>query len=210
VPASTGQTAARVVAVIADPERTRLAVAAATEHPGGWQTSAPVAEATGALAVINGGYFSAESKPLGLVIRDGQKLNRLARNTSPVLAVIDGRPQLISPDDLPDEGVSQAVQCGPRLVRDGQPTKLKDSEPTRRSGVGLDADGHLILAATVSGWLRLAEFAEALVALGCRDATNLDGGPSTGFVVPGFVNADGPQPMPTHLVILPTEDSSRP
>jgi len=210
VPGTAGQGGARVVAVVADPELTRLVVEAADTHPAGWRTSAPVASSTGALAVINGGYFSAASKPLGLVVSDGQRVNPLSHNSSPVLAVVDGRPRLLAPADVPDRGVSQAVQCGPRLVRDGQVTRLKESEPSRRSAVGLDAAGRLILAATVTGWLPLADFAEALVSLGCRDAMNLDGGPSTGFVVPGWIDADGPQPMPTHLLLLPRQDSARP
>lgn len=207
---SDGGHGAKVVAVVADPALTRVVVEAAANHPGDWRTSAPVAASLGALAVINGGYYSAAYKPLGLVVSNGRRRNPLSYNSSPVFAVVDGRARLFGPDDVPDTGVTQAVQCGPRLVRDGQVTKLKESEGARRSAVGLDADGRVMLAATATGWLTLKEFAAALVALGCVDATNLDGGPSTGFVVPGFVDADGPQPMPTHLVILPREDATRP
>lgn len=205
------ETAPRQLAVaVADPARVRITVVAARQHPGGWQTSEIVADQSGALAVINGGYFDEEDHPLGLIIADGETVNPWRANAWPAFVVRDGRPRMVTSKESTD-GATAAVQCGPWLVRDGEPTRLKESEPAERSAVGLNNEGDVLFIATRRGRPTLAEFAAALAlpvadgGVGCRQAINLDGGPSTQMAVPGKVQIRGLYAMPSHLVMLPKE-----
>lgn len=84
---------------------------------------------------------------------------------------------------------------------------MKASTPAARSAIGLDAAGRVLLIASQGG-LSLAAFAEWLAqpvaegGVGCVDAMNLDGGPSTQLAVPGVLEVLGAYPMPSHLVVL--------
>jgi uncharacterized protein YigE (DUF2233 family) len=79
--------------------------------------------------------------------------------------------------------VEFAVQAGPRLVVDGEILTFKPNF-ARRSALCVPSPGKITLVAT-AGPVVLDDFAAFLAAdvasggLGCRDALNLDGGPST-------------------------------
>ncbi len=202
--------ARRLAAVVVDLDRFRLRVVAARRHPQDWQTAEFVAARLGALAVLNGGYFDERNQPLGLLVTDGEELVPLRRTSWPVFAIAGGRARIVARTEAQGlAGLQQAVQCGPRLVSDRQVTNLKPSEPLPRSAVGVDGDGRVVLAATTEGGASLQELGQALArpraagGLGCVDALNLDGGPSTQFVVPGRVRVPGVYAMPSHLVVLP-------
>lgn len=204
-----GEPAVSVAAAVADPGRVIIQVIAATGQPEGWETSALVGRRLDALAAINGGYFDEDQKPLGLLVSAGRELVPLRATTWPVFLMRQGLPAIVSREEATElRDIDEAVQCGPRLVVDGRPTKLKESAPSRRSAVGLDAEGRVLLVAS-SGGLALARFAELLAApradggFGCRTAMNLDGGPSSQFWCRGRINLPGAYPMPSHLVFLP-------
>lgn len=140
------------------------------------------ADKTGALAAINGGYFDNNSRPLGLRIADGKRTNAIySRANWGVFYLRDGRAQITHTRDYkPSPRTQQALQCGPRLVVNGKPTDLKP-QWARRSGVGVDAQGRVVLAVcdgalSFDDWAALWASADGM---GCRDALNLDGGPST-------------------------------
>ncbi|MBI2297599.1 MAG: phosphodiester glycosidase family protein, partial [Armatimonadetes bacterium] len=187
----------------ADPARVEGRGVACGEH---WLTAAEAARDYAALAAINGGYFDDQHHALGLVISDSKQVNPVRRADWGVFLLRRGRAEVVHTRDLKNtRDVTQALQCGPRLVVDGRLTKLKPSPATARSAVGVDAEGRVVLVVT-RGALRLSEFARLLAraekdhGLGCRDALNLDGGPSTQFAVPGQVDLPGGWPMPTFLL----------
>lgn len=197
---------ARLVAVRAEPAQVSVKVVASHGARESWPTSAQVGAREQALAVINGGYFDRQNHPLGLVIADGTKVNPLHKADWGVFYVRDGEPHLVHTRDFRGErGVTQALQCGPRLVTGGHPTKLKPSLSEPRSAVGLDEQGRIVFAA-VSPGLPLSAFAALLAAptseggLALTEALNLDGGPSTQLWA-GGVKVPGAYGMPTHLVL---------
>jgi hypothetical protein len=105
--------------------------------------------------------------------------------------------------------VRVAIGTGPRLIENGVvcprvcgPEALARWSRYPRTAVGFDADA-VYLVATVQEPRRqvsFEDFAHALRALGCTDATNLDGGPSSGIyaegrllnAVPGFEGVINP------------------
>ncbi|MFQ5893919.1 MAG: hypothetical protein ACE5H5_06365, partial [Nitrospinota bacterium] len=62
-----------------DPEVMRLKVLAAKDFGRARLTVKEFADVTGALAVINGGYFDTADRPVGLVIREGEMTSGLRR-----------------------------------------------------------------------------------------------------------------------------------
>jgi Phosphodiester glycosidase len=120
--------------------------------------------------------------------------------------VVGGHVALARRDELPAAPAGDLLQAGPLLVRGGVPCVDSDVEGFSagedqfdsditagrypRAALGL-APGGRLLAVACDGraddeaGLTLAELAEALVALGAREALNLDGGGSTSLVCGG-------------------------
>lgn len=136
--------------------------------------------------IVNGGFFSPEGKSLGLLIKNGTRLNS-AHKTSwwSVFHVTGKKPGITSSKDFNAKHTTElAIQAGPRLVIRGHIPKLKFSL-ARRSGIGFQPDGHVVIAVADQAELSLTAFAnffqksEKEGGLGCSDALNLDGGGST-------------------------------
>ncbi len=136
----------------------------------------------GGVAAINGGYFDDKSQPIGLRIAQGKRTNPFyARANWGVFFIRDDKAFIAHTRDYKGSPrTREALQCGPRLVVGGRVTDLKP-QWARRSGVGIQANGEVVLA-VCDGALSFDDWA-ALWAdknkLNCRDALNLDGGPST-------------------------------
>lgn len=134
-----------------------------------------------ARVAINGGYFDEHSQPLGLRVSEGVKTSRLRPADWGVFWIRDGKAHIAHTRDYPAKiRPDEAIQCGPRLVVAGQSTDLKP-QWNRRSGLGIDRRGRVVLA-IAEGQLSLEDWAQVFASndgLGCRDALNLDGGPST-------------------------------
>lgn len=136
-------------------------------------------------AVINGGYFGEDGKSLGLRVCDEEQFGRLHRANWGVFFIQNGKAQILHTRDFAREhetlkGITQAVQCGPRLVVNGRTTDLKP-QVARRTAVGIQSDGKIILAIS-QGELSFQEWAKLWAAkdgLNCPDALNMDGGGST-------------------------------
>lgn len=136
------------------------------------------------VAAINGGYFDPEFKPLGLLVSGGKELSKLRKVDHGVFYLAAGKPgmqharQWIPPQDL-----EFAVECGPRLVVQGQPLHFKAGR-ARRVAIGYDSQNRVILAVstgalTLEEWAALLGRAESTGGAGLSDALNLDGGSST-------------------------------
>lgn len=133
---------------------------------------------------INGGFFSADFKPLGLRISDGTLLNPL-RSVSwwGIFAIIMGKSQVFSMKDYtPPKPPEFAIQAGPRLLVNSSIVSTLKEGLDQRSGIGTTAEGLIVLATTDHAWLSLTEFAQWMRSSeggGCVGALNLDGGHSS-------------------------------
>ncbi len=139
---------------------------------------------------INGGFFGLDGAPVGLSASRGQRLSKFSPTMSGGVLTIDSRDHAeLHETETFDERKSFpfAVQCRPRLVVHGTVNiKGDDGKRSERSALCI-RDGGAVLeaviavspgdAATGPSLLALAEY---MSTIGCDDALNLDGGPSTG------------------------------
>ncbi len=159
------------------------------EAPGVRRRTSAMGSEAGALAAINGGFFAIETTGLStgllrlddaLVVpaKDGQGSVGLARDGSLVLAVR-------AAGDWPE--MPEALGAGPMLLVSGK--VLDHGERQRgirhpRTAIGTCDDGRVVCL-VVDGRAKEAvgmtfeETATVLLALGCRDGLNLDGGGSS-------------------------------
>jgi len=139
-------------------------------------------------AAINAGFFDEQMQPIGLLIAAGKRLKPQRKDDGwGMFLWRPGHAQILTGTARVPAATTQAVQCKPRLVIAGQVPTFKPQSATRRSAIGLDGHGHLYLAAT-DGALTLEEWAACLHdGLGCPNALNLDGGPSTQLALRGKV-----------------------
>lgn len=201
---------ATVTAVRADPARCRIRVVDefAPTHGAG-ASAAMVCPPVG--AAINASFFAGENlSPIGLVIADGHHLYptyQKAGSYGPwgYFRLRHRQPELIGSEDVATDEVTQAVQCAPRLVVQGRMQTFRPLPAARRAAVGLDARGRVILA-VADGLISFPCWAECLRRqLNCREALNLDGGPSAQLAVHGATSVDvaGGVSVPVFLTVEP-------
>lgn len=154
----------------------------------GWNLSTAAREA-GAAAAVNGGYFTGEFRPVGLLVAEGKTVQSLqrAKLLSGIFSVRKGTPSLQRTENYPG-GAEEAIQCGPYLVNDAKPVAgLNDTRSARRTIIAEDGKGRWALMVTTH--VTLADAARLLVLPGFFGsfrpvrALNLDGGSSTGLWV---------------------------
>jgi uncharacterized protein YigE (DUF2233 family) len=150
----------------------------------GWMDIRALAKKTGALAAINGGFFTPEYRPLGLMIVDGKEINPLRKADWGVFYVQDNQARIIHTTEFQnDRNITQALQVGPRLVVNGRELQMK-KQVARRSAVGVTKKNQVILLNTddtevyAQDLARIFHLPESEGGLECRDAMVLDGGPS--------------------------------
>ncbi|UCG23569.1 MAG: phosphodiester glycosidase family protein [Chloroflexota bacterium] len=145
---------------------------------------------TDALVVVNGGFFTAEGEATGLIIVDGLATGTSYAGFGGMLAVNGAGPILRSlrqqPYD-PNEPLHAALQSFPLLVApDGQiGYPQEDGLADRRTVIGQDRQGRILLILATSGTMTLHEMSRYLVEsdLDLSIALNLDGGASTGILL---------------------------
>ena len=158
--------------------------------------------------VFNGGFFDERNAALGLLVTDGQRFGRSYAGFGGMLAVTgDGQAQVRSlkaqPFD-PDEALAQAVQCFPMLLLpDGTVYAQADAAQARRTVIGQDAQGRLVLVVAPNGSFTLAGLAAWLAAgdLALTAALNLDGGGSTGYWAGPGDMIDSISPVPAVVAV---------
>ena len=197
---------AQLAAVRVDLARHRLEAADLTRGESKPATVRALAKARGAVAAINGGYFDEHWHPLGALVHAGKQTNPPFRKSGGIFCIVGNRAVLRRSQDGLPAGATEALQCHPRLVTGGQVLSgLKPGEHIR-SAVGLTAAGEVVLAVTGRGELSLRDWARAMKALGCKEALNLDGGPSSQlYLHAGKTELDlpGAYGVPSALVVLP-------
>jgi len=136
-------------------------------------------------------------------VPDGKMILSLSSNAVRKLPPLKiGLPVSITVVTKPDlTGLEHALGTGPMLVRGGQlheVTVRMSEQPHPRAAIGWN-DQHLFFAVSdgrrkgISEGIRLAEMAEFMIALGCKEAINMDGGQSTTLMVNGqIINAQTP------------------
>ncbi len=147
-------------------------------------------------AAINGTFFDKRTlKPIGDIVIDGRLVHRGLMGTA--LAITGDNQAImrrVTWGRAQDWSAYETVlACGPTLVRHGvidlDPSGERFRDPHVlgagcRSACGLTAGGKLKLVSVTSG-VRLRKLAEMMLALGCVDAMNLDGGASTAMYYRG-------------------------
>ena len=176
------------------------------DGPGPWETSLRPASAIARdlkldLA-INTVFFShqtpdnnprkyAAGEPaaaLNLVVIDGKAVTP---NVSGALLAFDKNNRAsvytITPNNLP-QNVWQGAAGSKQIVAGGKNTNTTDNARHPRTAAGVTADGTLVLLVADGrrpGWamgLTMSELADEMIALGCVDAINFDGGGSSTMV----------------------------
>lgn len=168
-----------------------------------YQTAAEVTRRHGALATINGGFFTPEGQPLGVVYENGKKAGSLNTASSlgsgvlyvdkklaqPVIARrASFRKWLQDPAFEPKE----VIQSGPFLIENGRAVSgLADKEPRVRSLLLWDGKHHFAIAQCDAITLRNlagALASQSLPGFRVEVALNLDGGRSSDLHVSSRVS----------------------
>jgi hypothetical protein len=164
---------------------------------------------TKASMVVNGGYFSIENEryfPDGLTIVNGEASGSSFVGFGGMLAIERSRAELrwlVQEPYKPNEPLQAALQSFPILVRPGGKLGFgadrENYAKARRTVIGQDQDGRLLLLVTPEGYFTLHELSAYLTEsdLQLDIAVNLDGGGSTGILVAN------PREMIPSRVLLP-------
>ncbi len=154
------------------------------------------ANAAGALAAVNGGFFTPQGRPRGLRRVAGVEV---VPATDEVRAAVGWRAQHFSfgrsSDDWHD--VPDVLEAGPMLVVGGEVVQHGERQRTirhPRTALGVREDATLVLLTAdgrtpLAAGLSLDELGHVMRALGCRDAINLDGGGSSTLWALGWPGA---------------------
>jgi uncharacterized protein YigE (DUF2233 family) len=144
-----------------------------------WQNELP-----DAVVLINANFFTPEFRILGLLVSDSVTYGQAYDSYGGTFYVADDVPHVRSNVSVPgSETFQQAVQGFPMLVSDGQQAYSGSPRDrvSRRTAIGQDSAGRILLIITPLLGLSLADFSAYLPAtdLGLVHAVNLDGGGST-------------------------------
>lgn len=150
---------------------------------------------TGALIVLNGGYFRLENEsylPNGLTVIKGVPMGSSYSDFGGMFAVTEMGPELRwlahQPYD-PNELLLAALQSFPILIKPGGklgfPAQYEDNLAARRTVIAQDQEGRILLMVAPQGNLTLHQLSAYLTDsdLKLDIALNLDGGPSSGIIL---------------------------
>ncbi len=157
---------------------------------------------TGALIVTNGGFFTEEFLATGLIVVEGQVSGSSYVDFGGMVTMGEGGVEVRSLVERPydsSETFDYALQAFPMLVLNGQPAyQTADFDAARRTVIGVDGDGRVLLIFASWGGLTLAEVSSYLASidLGLVNALNLDGGTSTGLIL-----TDPPENIPAFVAV---------
>ncbi|HOU14580.1 MAG TPA: phosphodiester glycosidase family protein [Anaerolineae bacterium] len=171
------------------------------------------AQQTGAVLVINAGYFTEEKIVTGLIISNRERFGTPYGDFAGMLAVTDTGEVSVRwlrawPYD-PAEPLREAVQCFPVLVKPGGvmgfPADADDGRPARRTVVAQDQDGRILMLVAPRGFFSLHTLAAWLADadLGVDIALNLDGGTSSGLWIPNVAMIDSLVAVPAVIAVMP-------
>lgn len=135
-----------------------------------------------ALLAINGGFFDAQYKPLGLRVYNHKQKTALKRISWWGIFYTKNKKAYITTANQfdPSRSINFAIQSGPRLLVNNRIPPLKPGR-AERSALGITHDGRIIILVTDNMPLSTTELAQLMKAkpLDCENALNLDGGSSS-------------------------------
>ncbi|QPC84987.1 phosphodiester glycosidase family protein [Phototrophicus methaneseepsis] len=173
-----------------------------------WRDALPDAD-----LFINANFFTPENVALGLVVSDGVTYSQSYTDRGGTFGILDDVPVVRSNVYQPYQGESyqQAIQGFPMLVMDGQQafTDTRYPERSRRTVIGIDEQGAIIVMATPGLGLSLSDLSAYLPTtdLGLVTAFNLDGGRSTLMYAPSAdVFLPSFDPVPAILAVYLRDD----
>jgi uncharacterized protein YigE (DUF2233 family) len=185
-----------------EPDQFDFAIAYQPDAPKGlleWQAE------TGALIVVNGGFFTEANEATGRIVVDGQASGISYVDFGGMLAITEAGPEirwLVERPYLPDEPLRYALQSFPMLVKPGGGLGYPDEDgsPARRTVIGMDGDGRFLIILARKGNLTLHQLSKWLTNsdLELDVALNLDGGTSSGLIL------DNPREELLSFVLLPS------
>lgn len=175
-------------------DSSKYALHVADQQPGTkWTSARSATTALGGVAAINGGFFSPQGKPLGLVRSAGKSVG--GWNTSSSLSSgvyqLSGGHAALKRNHSANRSSPELLQTGPFLLENSQPVNgLSTSTPAQRSLLLWDGKTHFAIAQTSS--CTLAQLSSALTSLPssfpAQFALNLDGGRSCDLYVNSTIN----------------------
>lgn len=157
-------------------------------HPGAPQNVGEWSrELTHARVIINANLFDPQNEVVGLLISDSIVHGWSYTDRGGMFYIQDEIPRIRSNITQPytsGEAIQQAVQAYPMLVADGQQTftNTNGDRFTRRTAIGMDSQGRVLMLVTPLAGLGLVELSAFLAntpELDLFTAVNLDGGGST-------------------------------
>jgi uncharacterized protein YigE (DUF2233 family) len=193
-------------AFVVDLEKVELRIVPAR----GRQTVDAIAGAPVHLA-LNASFFDQANNAMGRVVDDGKVLVAERRTAWGALIVENRHARVVLGDQLParEAGGDLVVQGVPRLVVQGEVPKLK---PAAAARTAVCAEGTKLVFVVATDPVDTTDFARFLArprdkgGVGCSDALNLDGGPSTQLHarLPGLtLDVRGGWGVPNALVVTP-------
>ena len=203
-----GQLREQVTMVRVDPAYFRFDVA---YRPGAPLALAAWQQETGALLLVNGGYFTETYAATGLIVIGGEPAGSSYGEFAGMLAITAAGPELRwlaeQPYD-PEEPLLAGLQSFPILVRpDGAPAYPDDGgPPSRRTVIGQDRQGRILFLIAPYGSFSLHALSQFLAAgdLDLRLAINLDGGTSSGMLLADPAESIAPfVPLPAVIAVYP-------
>jgi uncharacterized protein YigE (DUF2233 family) len=206
----TGQPEFTGHAFVVDLERVELRVIAGGPR-GEHQSVEAIAARFPQHLAANASFFDENGRAMGRVVDLGKTVVAERRASWGALVVERARARIEIGEALPKAapGGHLVVQGIPRLVVDGEVQKLKPAV-ARRTAVCADARELVIVvtasAAEASDFARFLAHPRSSGGLGCRNALNLDGGPSTQLhaALPGLeLLVEGGWPVPNALIAIP-------
>ena len=171
-----------------------------------WQATLPEAA-----AIVNANFFDPEHRVLGLLVSDGVAHGVPYTGRGGWFAVEGGAPVVRSTTAQPYNGepLEQAVQAFPMLVQDRQAVyaTADGDRVTRRTAIGQDDQGRIVLLVTPAVGVTLADLSAFLATsdMGLVNAFNLDGGGSTllGISAGTSYRLISRDPVPAVLAVYP-------
>lgn len=157
---------------------------------------------SGALITMNGGFFTEAYLATGLIVIDGQASGSSYVGFGGMVTMGEDGVEvrsLVERPYAPAETFDYALQSFPMLVLNGEPAyQNEDFDTARRTVIGVDGDGRVLLIFASWGGLTLAELSSYLASadLGLVNALNLDGGTSTGLIL-----TDPPENIPAFVAV---------
>ena len=170
-----------------EPDQFRFEIAYQPGAPKGlleWQME------TGALIVVNGGFFTETHEATGLTIINGQASGTSYVDFGGMLAINENGPEvrwLVERPYTPTNSIQFALQSFPMLVKPGGIMGYPDEEGSsaRRTVIGMDGNGRFLIILARRSSFTLHQLSAWLVAydLELDIALNLDGGTSSGLIL---------------------------